>query len=97
MPPNGYGSITLPNEVLDRIDEYADTHGYSSRSDAITNALDESPEVATKEDMARIMDSLESRGDTQTGSCDVDSREIASSVANDLLAQLPNRIAEELR
>jgi len=41
MPPKGYETVTLPNDLVQRIDEHADSIGVGTRTAALRNLLAE--------------------------------------------------------
>jgi len=40
MPPKGYETVTLPNDVVELIDERVDPGPYESRADALRSLLE---------------------------------------------------------
>ena len=42
MPPKGYQTVTLPNDVVEMLDERVDPGPYESRADALRSLLDPS-------------------------------------------------------
>mgnify|MGYP006301456181 CR=1 FL=1 len=68
MPPNGYDTVTLPTDLIEKLDDYA---GDSSRADAIRSLLSESDDgtdarITDIDD--DVIDDLVSRFATETAS-----------------------------
>lgn len=51
-----YGSLRVPNSVIEQVDKFKDTHGYTSRPQAIIAALEKAEKSNIIEDFRDLLD-----------------------------------------
>jgi hypothetical protein len=94
MPPDGHTTVTLPNDLVDRFDDYADGIGADSRAAALRSLLGEE-RILAEDVVDEIITELAEAVEPEQGFIDDDT--VARAVAAKIdYAELARMTADEL-
>lgn len=91
MPPDGYDTVTLPEDVVADLDAHADQMNARSRAEAIRALLSDGDAASVVADLQQEVDSLAFDGAMSDDRAD----EIIARL-NELESHLPEKVAEEM-